>query len=155
MCPWAMHLITNSFSACHGMEDLQGASTEGCKVVHDSNCFGSAAIQTASFVCLRQENFLIFYILNSSLAVCWIHRLSSLPLVILDPIKTAQGSLSLKAYRLTPKLMEICKEKDFTPEGWVAHGATRRKKDSVWMSVVISMRAAFTNNSRVCFCAHV
>lgn len=37
--------------------------------------------------------------------------------LILDPIKTAQGSLSLKAYRLTPKLMEICKEKDFTPEG--------------------------------------
>ncbi|AWO96938.1 putative eukaryotic translation initiation factor 3 subunit H [Scophthalmus maximus] len=33
-----------------------------------------------------------------------------------DPIKTAQGSLSLKAYRLTPKLMEICKEKDFTHE---------------------------------------
>lgn len=39
------------------------------------------------------------------------------PLIIIDPIKTAQGSLSLKAYRLTPKLMEICKEKDFTPEG--------------------------------------
>lgn len=38
-------------------------------------------------------------------------------LLIPDPIKTAQGSLSLKAYRLTPKLMEICKEKDFTPEG--------------------------------------
>lgn len=36
--------------------------------------------------------------------------------LIPDPIKTAQGSLSLKAYRLTPKLMEICKEKDFTPE---------------------------------------
>uniref|UniRef100_A0AAZ3QSN1 eIF3h C-terminal domain-containing protein n=1 Tax=Oncorhynchus tshawytscha TaxID=74940 RepID=A0AAZ3QSN1_ONCTS len=35
----------------------------------------------------------------------------------LDPIKTAQGSLSLKAYRLTPKLMEICKEKDFSAEG--------------------------------------
>ncbi|KAL7830503.1 hypothetical protein SRHO_G00316300 [Serrasalmus rhombeus] len=34
-----------------------------------------------------------------------------------DPIKTAQGSLSLKAYRLTPKLMEICKEKDFSTEG--------------------------------------
>ncbi|XP_026139025.1 eukaryotic translation initiation factor 3 subunit H-A isoform X2 [Carassius auratus] len=34
-----------------------------------------------------------------------------------DPIKTAQGSLCLKAYRLTPKLMEICKEKDFSPEG--------------------------------------
>ncbi|CAM4630887.1 unnamed protein product [Leuciscus chuanchicus] len=34
-----------------------------------------------------------------------------------DPLKTAQGSLCLKAYRLTPKLMEICKEKDFTAEG--------------------------------------
>lgn len=34
-----------------------------------------------------------------------------------DPIKTAHGSLSLKAYRLTPRLMEICKEKDFSPEG--------------------------------------
>lgn len=49
-----------------------------------------------------------------------------------DPIKTAQGSLSLKAYRLTPKLMEICKEKDFTPEGWVAlaeHGESDAVKD--------------------------
>ncbi|KAI2652898.1 Eukaryotic translation initiation factor 3 subunit H [Labeo rohita] len=34
-----------------------------------------------------------------------------------DPIKTAQGSLCLKAYRLTPKLMEICKEKDFSADG--------------------------------------
>lgn len=48
-------------------------------------------------------------------------------LVILDPIKTAQGSLSLKAYRLTPKLMEICKEKDFTPEWWVAHSESHNK----------------------------
>ena len=46
-------------------------------------------------------------------------RFVSVCLSIPDPIKTAQGSLSLKAYRLTPKLMEICKEKDFTPEGWV------------------------------------
>lgn len=38
------------------------------------------------------------------------------PFLIIDPIKTAQGSLSLKAYRLTPKLMEVCKEKDFSPE---------------------------------------
>ncbi|XP_051527413.1 eukaryotic translation initiation factor 3 subunit H-B isoform X4 [Myxocyprinus asiaticus] len=34
-----------------------------------------------------------------------------------DPIKTSQGSLCLKAYRLTPKLMEICKEKDFSADG--------------------------------------
>lgn len=48
-----------------------------------------------------------------------------------DPIKTAQGSLSLKAYRLTPKLMEICKEKDFTPEGWVVALAQHGKRDAV------------------------
>uniref|UniRef100_A0A8C1YHN4 Eukaryotic translation initiation factor 3 subunit H n=1 Tax=Cyprinus carpio TaxID=7962 RepID=A0A8C1YHN4_CYPCA len=36
---------------------------------------------------------------------------------MVDPLKTAQGSLCLKAYRLTPKLMEICKEKDFSADG--------------------------------------
>uniref|UniRef100_A0A671KU92 Eukaryotic translation initiation factor 3 subunit H n=1 Tax=Sinocyclocheilus anshuiensis TaxID=1608454 RepID=A0A671KU92_9TELE len=35
----------------------------------------------------------------------------------LYPLKTAQGSLCLKAYRLTPKLMEICKEKGFSADG--------------------------------------
>uniref|UniRef100_UPI00398E4114 eukaryotic translation initiation factor 3 subunit H-B n=1 Tax=Pristiophorus japonicus TaxID=55135 RepID=UPI00398E4114 len=45
------------------------------------------------------------------------HAIEESVVLIYDPIKTAQGSLSLKAYRLTPKLMEVCKEKDFTPEG--------------------------------------
>uniref|UniRef100_A0A671E936 eIF3h C-terminal domain-containing protein n=1 Tax=Rhinolophus ferrumequinum TaxID=59479 RepID=A0A671E936_RHIFE len=36
--------------------------------------------------------------------------------LIYNPIKTAQGSLSLTAYRLTPKLMEVCKKKYFSPE---------------------------------------
>lgn len=57
---------------------------------------------------------------------------SHLSFFISDPIKTAQGSLSLKAYRLTPKLMEICKEKDFTPEGWVAHNRV-----TLWIDVMI------------------
>ncbi|XP_056618363.1 eukaryotic translation initiation factor 3 subunit H-A isoform X1 [Triplophysa dalaica] len=45
------------------------------------------------------------------------HAIEESVVLIYDPIKTAQGSLCLKAYRLTPKLMEICKEKDFSPEG--------------------------------------
>ncbi|MGH0120927.1 UNVERIFIED_CONTAM: hypothetical protein FKN15_038466 [Acipenser sinensis] len=45
------------------------------------------------------------------------HAIEESVVLVYDPIKTSQGSLSLKAYRLTPKLMEICKEKDFTPEG--------------------------------------
>ncbi|KAI5621495.1 eukaryotic translation initiation factor 3 subunit H-B [Silurus asotus] len=44
------------------------------------------------------------------------HAIEESVVLIYDPIKTAQGSLSLKAYRLTPKLMEICKEKDFSAE---------------------------------------
>ncbi|XP_077349367.1 eukaryotic translation initiation factor 3 subunit H [Lithobates pipiens] len=45
------------------------------------------------------------------------HAIEESVVLIYDPIKTAQGSLSLKAYRLTPKLMEVCKEKDFSVEG--------------------------------------
>lgn len=44
------------------------------------------------------------------------HAIEESVVLIYDPIKTAQGSLSLKAYRLTPELMEICKEKHFSPE---------------------------------------
>ncbi|ELW48056.1 Eukaryotic translation initiation factor 3 subunit H [Tupaia chinensis] len=44
------------------------------------------------------------------------HAIEESFILTYDPIKTAQGSLSLKAYRLTPKLMEVCKEKDFSPE---------------------------------------
>ncbi|XP_027031797.1 eukaryotic translation initiation factor 3 subunit H-B isoform X1 [Tachysurus fulvidraco] len=44
------------------------------------------------------------------------HAIEESVVLIYDPIKTAQGSLSLKAYRLTPKLMEICREKDFSSE---------------------------------------
>uniref|UniRef100_A0A8C5MAS4 Eukaryotic translation initiation factor 3 subunit H n=1 Tax=Leptobrachium leishanense TaxID=445787 RepID=A0A8C5MAS4_9ANUR len=45
------------------------------------------------------------------------HAIEESVVLIYDPIKTGQGSLSLKAYRLTPKLMEVCKEKDFSAEG--------------------------------------
>ncbi|KAA0710792.1 Eukaryotic translation initiation factor 3 subunit H-B [Triplophysa tibetana] len=45
------------------------------------------------------------------------HAIEESVVLIYDPVKTSQGSLCLKAYRLTPKLMEICKEKDFSAEG--------------------------------------
>uniref|UniRef100_A0A9J7Z205 Eukaryotic translation initiation factor 3 subunit H n=1 Tax=Cyprinus carpio carpio TaxID=630221 RepID=A0A9J7Z205_CYPCA len=45
------------------------------------------------------------------------HAIEESVVLIYDPIKTAQGSLCLKAYRLTPKLMEICREKDFSADG--------------------------------------
>lgn len=36
--------------------------------------------------------------------------------LIYDPFKTQHGSLFLKAYRLTPAMMELQKKKDFSPE---------------------------------------
>jgi hypothetical protein len=35
---------------------------------------------------------------------------------LIDPFKTQHGSLFLKAYRLTPAMMELQKKKDFSPE---------------------------------------
>ncbi|XP_073714439.1 eukaryotic translation initiation factor 3 subunit H-B [Misgurnus anguillicaudatus] len=45
------------------------------------------------------------------------HAIEESVVLVYDPLKTSQGSLCLKAYRLTPKLMEICKEKDFSADG--------------------------------------
>lgn len=44
--------------------------------------------------------------------------------IVYDPLQTNQGNLSIKAYRLTPKLMELYQggEKLFTPEGLSAKG---------------------------------
>ena len=36
--------------------------------------------------------------------------------LLLDPIRTQRGFLSLKAYRLTELAMKLCKESEFTPE---------------------------------------
>lgn len=45
------------------------------------------------------------------------HAIEESVVLIYDPNKTSHGSLCLKAYRLTPKLMEMCKEKDFSADG--------------------------------------
>uniref|UniRef100_A0A8C4QSS2 Eukaryotic translation initiation factor 3 subunit H n=1 Tax=Eptatretus burgeri TaxID=7764 RepID=A0A8C4QSS2_EPTBU len=45
------------------------------------------------------------------------HAIEESVVLVYDPVKTALGSLSLKAYRITPKLMEVFKERDFSFEG--------------------------------------
>lgn len=37
-------------------------------------------------------------------------------LAFADPIKTARGFLSIKAYRLTPEAISTVQERDYTPE---------------------------------------
>ena len=44
----------------------------------------------------------------------------------LDPFKTQYGSLSIKAYRLTPNLMELEERKEFTPEAYVSRSFLKR-----------------------------
>lgn len=36
--------------------------------------------------------------------------------LIYDPLVTSQGSLSLRAYRLSEKFMKLCRERNFTPQ---------------------------------------
>lgn len=36
-------------------------------------------------------------------------------MLIYDPLVTSQGSLSLRAYRLSDKFMRICRQRNFTP----------------------------------------
>lgn len=42
--------------------------------------------------------------------------------LLLDPLMTAKGKLSLKALRMTPSMMQMCKEMDFSPEVLKASG---------------------------------
>ncbi|KAM9436494.1 LOW QUALITY PROTEIN: eukaryotic translation initiation factor 3 subunit H-A [Clarias gariepinus] len=67
------------------------------------------------------------------------HAIEESVVLIYDPIKTAQGSLSLNAYRLTPKLMEIYIEKDFSPEGL-------RKANIIYEEVLIVIKNSHLMN---------
>ncbi|KAK1805144.1 hypothetical protein P4O66_019489 [Electrophorus voltai] len=62
-------------------------------------------------------SFVIQTLLDSQFS--YQHAIEESVVLIYDPIKMAQGPLSLKAYRLTPKLMDICMVKDFSKEGYV------------------------------------
>uniref|UniRef100_A0A2K5RT50 Eukaryotic translation initiation factor 3 subunit H n=1 Tax=Cebus imitator TaxID=2715852 RepID=A0A2K5RT50_CEBIM len=59
-------------------------------------------------------SFITWVLLDSQFS--YQHAIEESVVLIYDAIKTAQGSLSLKAYKLTPKLMEVYKEKEFSPE---------------------------------------
>ncbi|PVD23497.1 hypothetical protein C0Q70_16769 [Pomacea canaliculata] len=49
------------------------------------------------------------------------HSIEESVVLIYDPLKTTQGFLTLKAYRLTPAMMKFYKEGDFTPDSICKH----------------------------------
>uniref|UniRef100_A0A4W4GCA5 Eukaryotic translation initiation factor 3 subunit H n=2 Tax=Electrophorus electricus TaxID=8005 RepID=A0A4W4GCA5_ELEEL len=74
-------------------------------------------------------SFVIQTLLDSQFS--YQHAIEESVVLIYDPIKMAQGPLSLKAYRLTPKLMDICMVKDFSKEGYVNHVGYRNMFEEV------------------------
>ncbi|KAK7101227.1 eukaryotic translation initiation factor 3 subunit H-B-like [Littorina saxatilis] len=49
------------------------------------------------------------------------HSIEESVVLIYDPLKTTQGFLALKAYRLTPAMMKFYKDADFTPDAIAKH----------------------------------
>lgn len=67
----------------------------------------------------------------------------------LDPLKTTQGYLSLKAYRLTPDMMQFygSREQDFSPEGIKAAGMSFEK---MFTEIPVTIRNSHLVNSLLC-----
>merc|ERR1711936_695647 len=66
---------------------------------------------------------------------------------IYDPIRTTQGFLSLKAYRLTPDMMKFYKENDFTPENMAKHNINF---DTMFEEIPIVLRNSHGVNTLLC-----
>lgn len=67
--------------------------------------------------------------------------------LIYDPFKTQYGSLSIKAYRLTPNLMELEERKEFTPE---AIKENRLTHENFMEEIPIVVKNSHLVNSLLC-----
>jgi len=69
--------------------------------------------------------------------------------IVSDPLKTTQGYLSLKAYRLTPEMMQFygSREQDFTPEGVKAAGMSFEK---MFTEIPVTIKNSHLVNSLLC-----
>ena len=66
---------------------------------------------------------------------------------VADPLRTTQGFLSLKAYRLTPEMMKFYKESDFTPENMAKHGINF---ETILQEIPIVLRNSHLVNALLC-----
>lgn len=64
-----------------------------------------------------------------------------------DPLRTSQGFLTLKAYRLTPAMMKFYKESDFTPENMSKHNINF---ESMFEEIPIVLRNSHLVNALLC-----
>merc|ERR1711915_466128 len=67
--------------------------------------------------------------------------------LIYDPIKTARGFLSIKAYRLTPEAISVVQERDYTPE------TLKKMKlgyDSIFQEIRVVIKNSHLVNTLLC-----
>jgi len=75
------------------------------------------------------------------------HSIEESVVIIYDPIRTAKGHLSLKAYRLTPDMMNLYREGDFSPE---TISQIKMSFTKMFQEVPIKMRNSHLVNALLC-----
>ncbi|GFN87119.1 eukaryotic translation initiation factor 3 subunit h [Plakobranchus ocellatus] len=75
------------------------------------------------------------------------HSIEESVVLIYDPLRTTQGFLSLRAYRITPEMMKFFKESDFTPENMAKHGINF---ETILEEIPIVLRNSHLVNALLC-----
>lgn len=68
-------------------------------------------------------------------------------IIFLDPLRTTQGFVALKAYRLTPKMMDFYRDGDFTPE---AIQAASISFESMFEEIPVVVKNSHLVNALLC-----
>jgi len=75
------------------------------------------------------------------------HSIEESVVLIYDPLRTSQGFLSLKAYRITPAMMKFYKENDFSPENMVKHNINF---ENIFEEIPVVLKNSHLVNALLC-----
>ncbi|XP_011454582.3 eukaryotic translation initiation factor 3 subunit H [Magallana gigas] len=75
------------------------------------------------------------------------HSIEESVVLIYDPLRTTQGFVALKAYRLTPKMMDFYRDGDFTPE---AIQAASISFESMFEEIPVVVKNSHLVNALLC-----
>ncbi|XP_013405028.1 eukaryotic translation initiation factor 3 subunit H [Lingula anatina] len=75
------------------------------------------------------------------------HSIEESVVLIYDPLRTSQGYLTLKAYRLTPAMMDMYKEGDFSPEAIKEMGISF---ENMFEEIPVVMKNSHLVNALLC-----
>merc|ERR1719317_1626363 len=75
------------------------------------------------------------------------HSIEESVVLIYDPLKTTQGFLALKAYRLTPAMMKFYKDGDFTPDAISKHTICF---ENIFEEIPVVLRNSHLCNALLC-----